>query len=164
MSVENKNLAILNPGGTIEIIEFFDYNCGHCKRESKVVDQLVKLRKDVKVVLKAIPILGQSSLYATQIGHAILISEPDKYFKYFDTLMNDFEISQDPIYNAIQQSNANIEVIKITLKNKDKEIGDMIKKDLELADKYGVQGTPAFVINGKLIPGAVGLEILNKEI
>ncbi len=163
MSTQKENIAVLNPNGTIEITEFFDYNCGHCKRESKVIDQLLKLRKDIKIVLRPIPILGQSSLYATQIGHAILLAEPDKYFKYFDTLMKDFGGSDDPIYNAIKESKVDVEKVKNTLKEKDKEIGDMIKRDIELADKNGVQGTPAFIINGELIPGAVDLEVLNEK-
>ena len=30
-------LAIINPKGKNEIIEFFDYNCIHCKRVAKVI-------------------------------------------------------------------------------------------------------------------------------
>ena len=163
MTTEKENHATLNPNGTIEIIEFFDYNCGHCKMESKVIEQLLGLRKDIKVVLKPIPILGQASLYATQIGHAILLAEPEKYLKYFHTLMNDFGDSDNPILNAIKESGADLEKIKKALNEKSTEIGKMIKKDIELADKNGVEGTPAFIINGELIPGAVQLEVLNKK-
>lgn len=164
MAKKDEKLAILNPNGKIEIIEFFDYNCGHCKREARVIKEFLRNRKDVRVVLRPIPILGQSSMYATQIGHGIMISEPDKYFKYFDSIMNDFGGSDDPIYQAIKDSGVDTEKLKNILETNKDEISTMIKNNAELADIFGVQGTPAFIINGELIPGAVGIEILNTAI
>lgn len=161
MSIKEEKLPILNPTGKIEIVEFFDYNCGHCKREAKVVDELLKNRKDVKVILRPIVILGQPSMYATQIGHAILLVEPDSYIKYFKSLMNNFDRDGDPIFRAINDSGVNVEKIKETLENKKDEISNMIKRDAELAEKLGIQGTPTFVINGEVIPGALSLEELN---
>ena len=161
---KDEKLAILNPDGEIEIIEFFDYNCGHCKREAKVIKEFLKNRKDVKLILRPIPILGRASVYATQIGHAIMISEPDKYFKYYDSLMNNFGGDGDPIYEAIKDSGVNIEKLKNVLETNKDDISEMIKRDAELADRFGVQGTPAFVINGKLIPGTISLEELNSKI
>ncbi len=163
MAKKDEKLAILNPDGKIEIMEFFDYNCGHCKRESKVVKEFLKNRKDVRLVLRPIPILGQASMYATQIGHGIMISEPDKYFKYYDSIMNNFGGSDDPIYEAIKDSGVDIEKLKSTLETNKDEISEMIKRDAELADSLGVQGTPAFIVNGELIPGAVGIDVLNEK-
>jgi len=163
MTLKDEKVAILNPNGTIEVIEFFDYNCGHCKRESKVIKEFLKNRKDVRIVLKPIPILGQASMYATQIGHGIMLSEPDKYLKYFDSIMDDTVANTDSIHEALKVSGVDIEKLKEILdKNKD-QIGEIIRSDLELADNLGVQGTPAFVINGELISGAVGIDILNKK-
>lgn len=157
-------VGILNPMGNIEIIEFFDYNCIHCKKEAKVIKEFLKLRKDVKVILRPIPILGQKSMYATQIGNAILFYEPEKFLKYFDSLMSDFGTSTDPIYDAIKASGISTEKIKEILEKNKVEIHNMIKRDANLADINGVRGTPAFIINGELLPGAISIDVLNRKI
>lgn len=160
---QDQKIAVLNPSGKIEIIEFFDYNCIHCKREYKVIEELIKLRKDIRVVLRPIPILGKESMNATQIGNVILFLDPAKYLKYLTSIMKDFGTSSDPIHDAIKASGVSVEIIKNTLENNSKEIREMIKRDADLADKYGVQGTPAFVINGEVLEGETSLEELNRR-
>jgi protein-disulfide isomerase len=53
---------IFNKEGTIEVIEFMDYNCGHCKRQFVINEKLLEKNKDIKLVIKPIAILGESSL------------------------------------------------------------------------------------------------------
>ena len=48
-----------NPSGKVTVVEFFDYNCSYCKRNSVEVAKLIELDKDVRVVIKEFPILGR---------------------------------------------------------------------------------------------------------
>ena len=38
------------------------------------------------------------------------------------------------------------------------EIGKYLRDTLQLAQQLGINGTPGFVIGGKLVPGAIGKE------
>src|SRR5690606_6041281 len=74
--------------GSVVIVEFFDYNCGYCK---KVVDDLAKVAeevKDVKIVLKEFPILGAASETASRAGIAAYKLDKGKYFKFHRELMH----------------------------------------------------------------------------
>lgn len=158
------NDAILNPKGTKEVVEFFDYNCIHCKREFEVVKKLLEEKKEVKLVLKPIIILGEMSMYATEIGHAINIIDPKKYEKFFDMIMNRFSGSDDPLMSAIKSCGIDVEKLKEVLDSKKDEIAAKIQEDSDLADKLGVEGTPAFYINKKLYAGEQDLATLEKAI
>lgn len=159
-----KHTAILNPKAKALITEFFDYNCIHCKREFAVIEQLLTLNADVGVILRPIPILGENSLYATQIGHAILMMDNEKYVKYYESLMKNFDYEADHIQKALKAANVSTEELTNVLKSKSEEIGKAIQDDLDEADKLGINGTPAFVIDGKVIPGAVSYEELEEAL
>ena len=50
-----------NPDGDVRVVEFFDYNCGYCKRVVGDVNKLVENDDEVKLILKEFPILGPTS-------------------------------------------------------------------------------------------------------
>lgn len=155
--------AVLNSVGVIEVVEFFDYNCTNCKKSFDIIKKLLNNRVDIKIVLKAIPILGEFSIYATQIGHAILISEPGKYIDYFRTLMDDLNGSINPIHDVLLLNDIDIMKLRKILSLYKPRIDEIIKMDLEFADKLGVKGTPSFLINNELIHGVIDLKTFNEK-
>lgn len=158
--IKINDLIILNPEGNIEVIEFFDYHCGHCKSQARVIDELLKDRKDIKVILRPIPILGEQSLYAIQIGYAILLFEPSKFQGYYSDCMINVNIDGDFIYNALNNSGINIKKLKEVLENKKEEIDSIIEFNMDSANKFGIRGTPSFVINGDIVVGELNLKNL----
>ncbi len=157
---DTKYAGVLNPKGTIEIIEFYDYNCGYCKMAARNIKQLLKNRKDAKVILRNIPILGQPSRYAAEVGMAILIEDPAKYPEFHEALMNGSARSKEEVNKAISSIGLKPSKIEEVLKKNKKEIDAAIQSNMELANKIGINGTPAFIINGELIPGAVDAQTL----
>lgn len=161
---DTKYAGVLNPEGTIEIIEFYDYNCGYCKLAAKNVDELLKNRKDVKVILRSIPILSESSRYASEIGTAIIMMDAKKYPEYYNALMNGSARSKESVDDVVKSIGlSNREVEKFMKKNKE-EIDKAINSNLDLARNIGINGTPAFIINGELIPGAVDTNSLEEKL
>lgn len=152
--IENilKNELTLNSSGIIEVTLFFDYNCIECKKAFNTIKEILEKRNDIKIILKPIPILGDLSVYATEIGHAVSILDPNKYPKYFETLMNTFDYNK-PICNILRKNDINIEKLKSVIRQHKSEIDKIIINDLDLADSYGVENTPFFVINNKIING-----------
>ncbi len=62
--------VIGNPNGKITLIEFFDYNCGYCKRALNDLAKLMKENPDLRVVLRDLPILSSGSIEAARIANA----------------------------------------------------------------------------------------------
>ncbi|MGE0240775.1 MAG: DsbA family protein, partial [Parvibaculaceae bacterium] len=74
-----------NPQGKVTLVEFFDYNCGYCKRAFPDVMKMVESDKDLKLVMKEFPILGPGSVYAARA--ALASRKQGKYWEYHMALM-----------------------------------------------------------------------------
>ena len=61
----------------ITIVEFFDYNCGYCKRSFAPLMEVLEENKDVRLVFKEYPILGEPSYLASST--ALAINDKMKY-------------------------------------------------------------------------------------
>jgi protein-disulfide isomerase len=149
----NDEFFLGNNEGKKVIIEFFDYNCGYCKRSFPEVMELILNDSDIKVILKELPVLGESSILASK--YAIAAQKQNKYFEMHKELINfSGQISTNDIKNISKTIGINFEQLKTDM-NHDETIL-LIKENYRLADLIGVRGTPAFIINKKLIPGAIG--------
>jgi protein-disulfide isomerase len=161
---DTKYAGVINPKGTTEIIEFFDYNCGYCKMSAKNIDELLKARQDVKVILRPIPILGEASNYATQVGTAILMMEPTKYHTFFNEIMSGTARDEKGVEKAVEASGFKMSKVKKFLEENKEKIASAIEVNVNLARQIGINGTPAFIVNGELIPGAVSTDVLKSKL
>ena len=161
---DTKYSGVINAKGTVEMVEFYDYNCHYCKIAAKNVEELLKTRSDVKVILRAIPILGEPSNYATQVGMAIIMSEPTKYPTFHKAIMEGSARTKEDVAKAVKSAGLDMSAIEKVMSKNKAEIEAAINKNLDLAKNIGINGTPAFVINGELIPGAVDAQTLNQKL
>src|SRR5690606_18140582 len=76
-----------NPDGKITIVEFYDYNCGYCKRAMDDMDALTKDDPDLRFVLKEFPILSANSQKASIVSMAFHLLQPEKYGEFHRALM-----------------------------------------------------------------------------
>ena len=161
--IKNENLFLGNKNGKDIIIEFFDYNCGYCKRSFPEIMELVSENKNIKVILKELPVLGESSILASKAS--IASQKQNKYFEFHQELIN-FSglISLIDIKKISKELGINYEQLQKDMNSEETIL--LINESYRLADLIGVKGTPAFIINNNLIPGAIGknemLRFLNK--
>ncbi len=161
--IKNENLFLGNKNGKDIIIEFFDYNCGYCKRSFPEIMELVSENKNIKVILKELPVLGESSILASKAS--IASQKQNKYFEFHQELINfSGSISLSDIKKISKELGINFEQLQKDMNSDDTIL--LINESYRLADLIGVRGTPAFIINNDLIPGAIGknemLRFLNK--
>ena len=150
--IKNDYLFLGNKNGKDIIIEFFDYNCGYCKRSFPEIMELVSENKNIKVILKELPVLGESSILASKAS--IASQKQDKYFEFHQELINySGLISLPDIKKISKELGINYEQLQKDM-NSDETIL-LINESYRLADLIGVRGTPAFIINNDLIPGAI---------
>lgn len=144
------------------ILEFFDYNCGWCKKMMPMKDRILKENKDIQLIFMELPILGDYSVLATRAALAVYIAEPKKYLDFHRALLvhKGSIKSQSVIDSALEK--AKIDLSKYNKAKSSPEIDDMISEIRDLAINLGVMGTPAYIINGQLVPGAFQYEDLEK--
>lgn len=153
--------SVGNPEGDVTVVEFFDYNCGYCKRALPDIQKIVKEDPNVRFVFKEMPILGPTSKTAAQ--WALAAHRQDKYFEYHIALMEHRgEKSNDELEKLAQKIGLDVDKAKADIDSGeiDKEL-DMVTK---VGREIGVSGTPAFIVGDKFIPGYIGEDGLKNAI
>lgn len=145
-----------NPKGDVVVAEFFDYSCGYCKKVLPSVVKLAEEDKKIKFVFKELPILGPNSELAAKAALAVNMVSPEKYFEFHKKLMGGHVSGQDSIDSIAKEVGIDIKAMQDKIKSP--EVEKLISKNKELAANIGIHGTPAFVIGGELVPGAVDYE------
>lgn len=150
-----------NPDGDVVLVEFFDYNCGYCKRMLEPMNQLVEEDSGLKIVMKEFPILAESSMVAARA--ALAAQEQDLYHAYHNALMGHRgSLDEGVIFDLAEEVGLDVDRLRRDMESE--AVAQEITANLELARALGVRGTPAFVIGGELIPGAVGYDALRQAI
>lgn len=152
---DERDFSIGSPDAPITIVEFFDYNCGYCKRAFPDIMKLTQKNPDVRVVFKEFPILGPASEQAARVA---LASKGDgKYFAIHQGLLNARgSVSGAALSSLIEKHGLNAD--EIVTRGKNKDIDAHIKDVRNLAQSLGVSGTPAFIINNQLFSGALSYD------
>lgn len=150
----NKNApSIGNPDADVTIVEFFDYNCGYCKRALPDIQKAVAEDPNVRFVFKELPILSPTSRSAAE--WALAAHKQGKYFEYHTALMNDRGPKDEANLERIAKE-LGLDVEKMKKDAKSADIAKDLDKIAEVSQEIGIQGTPAFIINGKLERGYLG--------
>lgn len=152
-----------NPKGDVTIIEFFDFRCGYCKKVLPTLQEVLKSDPKLRTVFKDLPILGPDSQRAAIAGQAVWNIAPDKYLPFHAALMQTRGAIDDAqIMQAAKD--AGIDQAKLKAAMSDPAIKEKLQANLDLAEKLNINGTPAFIIGDKLLPGAVDQATLKQAI
>lgn len=150
-----------NPKGDVTVVEFFDYNCGYCKKAIADIKDILESDKNVRFVFIEMPILGPTSLTAALWAHAA--HKQGKYFEFHKILMEHNGAIEDSVLeDAAKKAGLDVEKMKKDIQSE--EIGQEVDKGMTVGREIGIQGTPGFVINGELFPGYLGMEGLKQAI
>jgi protein-disulfide isomerase len=150
-----------NPKGDVTLVEFFDYRCPYCKQVAPSLDALLKEDGKLRIVYKEFPILGEASVYATRV--ALATKKQGKYAAFHRAMMTTKgDIGDETVLNVATSLGLDISKIKADMSAP--EIDKLIDQNYALADALNIQGTPAIIVGDTLIPGAVDLDTLRKDV
>lgn len=140
-----------DPKGDITVVEFFDYNCGYCKRSLVDVQNLIKSDARVRVVFKELPILSKGSEEAAKA--ALAAKRQGKYWEFHQALLSSKGQANEAA--AIKAAETiGLDIAKLKADMAGSEVEKELEATKELAKKMGINGTPHFLVGDKSIPGA----------
>lgn len=152
------DLVVGNPAGDVTMVEFFDYNCGYCKRSLPDVLKLIKSDAKLKFVVKEFPILGPGSMFAAQA--AIASRKQGKYWDFHLALMKHRgAVNKSVVLKKAKEIGLDMDKLKKDMKAP--EVIDIIRRNHVVAQALNINGTPAFLVGKKIFPGAVGYNRLS---
>ncbi len=152
-----------DPEGDVTLVEFFDYNCGFCKRA--LSDTLALMRDDprLKIVLKEFPILGPGSTEAARVAVAARMQDPAKYLAFHQELLGGpGPASEQKALDAAKDQGFDIARLETDMASG--EVGATLAEDMKLASALGFSGTPSYVIGKEVVMGAVGAAALKERV
>jgi protein-disulfide isomerase len=149
--------ALGNPQGDITIVEYFDYQCPYCKKIAPVLDEVLRDDKQVRLVLKDWPILGDPSGYAARLVHAAKYQ--DKYEAAHRALIGRTgKLTEAAIDETLAQAGVDVTKAKADLEANKAAIDTLLKRNAEQAQAFGFLGTPGFVVGTFRVPGGLTAE------
>ena len=150
-----------NPRGDVTIVEFFDYQCGYCKRVFPTIKELIEKDGNIRYVFKEFPILGPASMVAARAALAVWSVDRGKYGAFHTALMTSTgALTERKILRAAESQGLDMDKFRAAMGGA--EIAAAIRDNIELARVLGIKGTPAFVIGDQLVPGAADMDTFKR--
>jgi protein-disulfide isomerase len=138
----------------VTVVEFADYHCPHCSRMTGDLDRLLeKYPNDVRLVYVQRPLAMHPN--ARDASKAAFAAERQgKFWEMHDELFLRQLHNLDQFVKVAEKIGLDVEQFKADYASE--EVAAKVAEDQKLADQLGVNGTPAFFINGRHLPGAQG--------
>jgi len=160
-----RQVVLGNPDGNVTFVEFFDYNCGYCKR---AMDDMLTLLKDdpkLKIVLKEFPVLGPGSVEAAQVAVAVRMQDKTgkKYLEFHQKLLGGRGQADKARALAVAKD-IGLDMARLEKDLTSAEVKVTLQENFKVAEALGLNGTPSYVIGDNVVVGAVGLEALKEKV
>ena len=149
-----------NPQGKVTLVEFSDYACTYCRQSVAEVEALIARNPELKVVIRELPILSPASADAARM--ALAAAEQGRYAQFHAAMYAIGRPDAASIEAAARQ--AGLDLPRARKVMADPRIAAEIERNHGFARQLGFDGTPSWVIGTRLIPGAVGQDVLAKAI
>jgi protein-disulfide isomerase len=150
-----------NPKGDVTVVEFFDYRCPYCKQVEPSLEALLREDRQIRIIYKELPILGKESVYATRV--ALAARKQAKYEAFHAAMMAaKGQIDEKIVLEVAASAGLDVERVKADMKSP--EIDDIIQRNFDLAQALDIHGTPAFIIGGEMVPGAIDIATMKQKI
>ncbi|MBV8823543.1 MAG: thioredoxin domain-containing protein [Bradyrhizobiaceae bacterium] len=154
-----------NPKGDVTMVEFFDYNCGYCKKAMGDMLTLLETDPKLKVVLKEYPVLGPGSLEAAQVAVAARMQDKTgkKYLDFHQRLLGGHGTA-DKARALAAAKDAGFDMARLEKDMASDEVRETLKENMKVADAIGLNGTPSYIIGSDVVIGAQGYDVLKEKV
>ena len=146
-----------NAFSNVTLVEFFDYQCGHCKAMNTTVQNILKQNSNLRIIFKELPIFGSESQFAAKAALASV--KQNKYLAFHDALLSaDNPLTNDKVFQIAQSVGLDTNALKKAMNSP--EIQAQLTSNFKLAQALHLIGTPTFVMANKaltefkFVPGA----------
>ena len=157
-NIENDGLPPVfgNKDGDITVVVFYDYNCSFCKQANLITNEILESDTGVKIILRPLPILGGTSMYATKVALAVHKISEEKFPLIHNEMMKMKPITEDGIKALLVANQIDYQIVENEINSF--AIKELVAKNFDLAKNLGIKGAPSYVVNSIFIPGLVDKE------
>lgn len=140
------------------MVEFYDYDCPFCRASLPAVQKIMETRKaDTRFAFIEFPLKelhGEGAVNAARASVAAARQQPEKFLAFHYFLMGQTEaITEEMIFAGAKQAGLDIARLRTDMTSAD--TAATVNAAYDFAKKVGLDGTPTFIINGRMYPGAM---------
>ena len=158
-----RQVVVGNASGDVTLVEFFDYNCGYCRRAHSDMVRLIEDDPKLRIVLKEWPVLGDGSTEAAKVSIAVRIVAPERSEEFHTALISQVgQVNADVALAVAAELGLDRTSLEEAMKSEEAEA--TIAEAYRLAETLSLTGTPSYVTTEGVVVGAVGFEALKVEI
>lgn len=148
--------------GKTVLVEFSDFQCPYCQAAAGTVRQFVTKNSDrVTLVYKHLPLTSIHAQALPAAKAAWAAGQQGKFWEFHDGLFAQQKELGEPLYASLAKS-LKLDVARFDRDRNSKTAEAAMTQDLQLAEKLGINGTPFFVMNGRVFSGDVELAALEQ--
>jgi protein-disulfide isomerase len=161
----SRQVVLGNAKGDVTMVEFFDYNCGFCKKALADMMELLKDDAKLRIVLKEFPVLGPGSVEAAKVAVAVRMQDRagKKYLDFHQKLLGGRGQADKARALAVAKE-VGMDMSRLDKDLASEEVKVSIDESLKLAETLGLNGTPSYIIGTDVVIGAVGIETLRAKV
>ncbi len=147
----------------VTVVEYSDFQCPYCKRMQPVMRELMaKYEGDLSWVFKDLPLkrIHPGAVYAAEAARCA--GEQGKFWEYRDALFEVPRVTDEvhpEIVGSLELDQDSFDECTVSGRHRGAVEADSLE-----AQKLGIRGTPAFIINGILLSGARPMEEFTRVI
>ncbi len=138
------------------MVEFYDYDCPYCRASLPAVKAVYdKHKSDTRFAFIEYPldIHGPGAVLAARASLAAR-AQPDKFLAFHYLMMGETEqMTEDMVLADAQKAGLDVKKLKADMANA--EVARIVADAHAFGKKVGMEGTPTFIINGVMYPGAL---------
>jgi protein-disulfide isomerase len=147
-----------NPDGDLTIVDFFDYNCPYCKMAAKSLEKIVRTDGNIRLIYRDWPILAETSIVGARL--ALAAKYQDRYLPIHHALMDipGYGIPQEQMLEAVRKTGVDQPRLDADATAHAGDILRLIKRNLNIAEAIGLQGTPGFLVGAYKVNQALNYD------
>lgn len=154
--------AIGSSNPLVTIVEFSDFQCPFCAAVQPTLKQVLQQYGGaVKVVFKHLPLdMHRNAKSAARAAYCA--SRQERFWEYHDALFTTKDFSPEKYVQLAQALGLNLQTFQSCLNSVDSL--NAITSDVETARRLKIESTPSFIINDRVVSGAISFSEFEKII
>ena len=148
------DVAAIGPSDApVTIVEFADFQCSFCHESEGVIKKVLQIHKqDVRLVFKHLPLdIHERAFQASSA--AFCAGQQESFWLYHDALFEAKDLSPETLIAIASRLKFDLPKFEVCLSSEMSRLA--VLKDVSEAKRLGVNSTPTFIINGRLVQGAI---------
>jgi len=154
-----------NPDGTIHVVKFSDFRCGHCRNVTPELKKLIESDPRVKLIIKEFPILGPDSVEAAKFALAAYKVGGSEAYAHVEDALFDLGGSRMTGYLLEEiAAEAGLDAKSVIDLMDSPEIAEELASTAQIAQDMKITGTPAILIGDVVVRGSIPVAAMQQGI